>query len=102
MTEPKLQVRFTPEARRWIERLRDRVARDKVVMRLDGLALGRLGDWRSVGDGVSELRIHHGPGYRLYFTRRGDFVIVVLLGGDKDGQSRDIARARVIAAELEA
>ena len=101
MTSARLEVRFTAEARRWIDGLRDRIARDKVVTRLDALSAGRFGDWKSVGDGVSELRIHYGPGYRLYFTRRGDVVIVVLLGGDKDGQSRDIARAKAIAAGLD-
>lgn len=101
MTGPVFQVRYTREARRWIEGLRDKVGRKKVLARLDSLGEGRLGDWRGVGEGVAELRVHHGPGYRVYFARRGDTIIVVLLGGDKDGQVRDIDRAKALAAELD-
>ena len=83
---------------RWIEELRDRRAVVRIQARLRNVTNGNLGDSRSVGDGIYEMRIHHGPGYRLYFMRRCDTVIVLLCGGDKDSQQRDIARAKRIAA----
>ena len=67
----------------------------------DRIAYGLLGDVKSVGDGVNEIRIHHGPGYRVYFTRRGDEIIVLLCGGDKGSQKRDIATAKTLAAQLD-
>ena len=71
-----------------------------IAQRITRLADGQLGDFRSVGDRVSELRIDYGPGYRLYFTCRGGEVIVLLCGGDKGSQARDIVRAKAIAKEL--
>lgn len=71
-----------------------------IAQRITRLADGQLGDFRSVGGGVSELRIDYGPGYRLYFTRRDGEVIVLLCGGDKGSQARDIVRAKAIAKEL--
>ena len=68
--------------------------------RMDSAALGNFGDCQSVGDGVSEMRIHFGPGYRVYFTRRGMLIYVLLIGGDKSTQKRDIKRALKIAREL--
>ena len=85
--------------RRWIRRLRDRRAVAKINARLRNVSIGNLGDTTSVGDGVFEMRIHYGPGYRLYFLREGPAVIVLLCGGDKDSQSRDIERARSLARE---
>lgn len=70
-----------------------------IASRLDRLAFGHVGDARSVGDGVSELRIHHGPGYRVYFARRGDTVILLLCGGDKGSQRKDIGMAKQLLAE---
>ena len=96
-----LEVRYTDEARDWIDGLRDRVARRRVFSRLDLLADGHFGDWRPVGEGVGELRIHAGPGYRLYFARRGDLIVVILLGGDKSSQDRDIAKAKRLARDLD-
>lgn len=69
-------------------------------MRLRRLSLGNFGDWKSVGEGVSELRIDYGPGYRVYLTRRGESVVVLLAGGTKKSQSRDIKRATSLAQEL--
>ena len=83
---------------RWIEELRDRRAVVRIQARLRNVTNGNLGDSRSVGDGIYEMRIHHGPGYRLYFMRGGDTVVVLLCGGDKDSQQRDIARAKRVAA----
>ena len=70
-------------------------------MRLDRLALGNPGDVKAVGGGVSEMRIDHGPGYRVYFTRRGKVVVLLLCGGDKKSQARDIAAAKAMAAAWE-
>jgi putative addiction module killer protein len=78
----------------------DTKARAKILVRIDRLALGNPGDVEPVGDGVSEMRIHYGPGYRVYFKQRGD-VAILLFGGDKDSQSADIGKARTIANELE-
>ena len=77
----------------WFRRLRDREARARIDIRIRRLSLGNPGDVRPVGGGVSELRIDCGPGYRVYFSRRGEAVIVLLAGGDKGSQDRDIRRA---------
>lgn len=69
------------------------------MVRIDRLALGNPGDVEPVGDGVSELRIHHGPGYRVYFLRQGDEIVILRCGGDKSTQARDIRRARDLARE---
>ena len=69
-------------------------------MRIDRLALGNPGDAEPVGEGVSEMRIHYGPGYRVYFARRGADLVVLLAGGDKDSQREDIKRAKALAREL--
>ena len=85
--------------KRWLEGLQDRRAVARIGVRLRGVSMGNLGDARTVGGGVSEMRIHSGPGYRLYFTRKGASVIVLLCGGDKGSQRRDIERARRIAQD---
>ena len=83
----------------WIKALRDCTARTRIAVRIRRLQLGNAGDVRPVGDGVSELRIHHGPGYRVYLTQRGETFIVLLCGGDKSTQAADIARAKILAKE---
>ena len=83
----------------WIAGLRDRRAQHRITARLITMQNGSLGDVKPVGDGVSETRIHYGPGYRLYFVRRGAAVIVLLCGGDKSTQARDIARALNLVKE---
>jgi putative addiction module killer protein len=80
--------------------LRDPRAKARIAIRIDRLALGNAGDAKPVGSGVSEMRIDYGPGYRLYFIRRGEALIVLLCGGDKASQQRDIVRARALAADL--
>jgi putative addiction module killer protein len=93
-------VRLTEEFQRWLDALSDRRAQVRIVARLRMAEGGNLGDWASVGGEVSEMRVHFGPGYRLYFTRRGGVLIILLVGGDKSTQSRDIKRAQRIATEL--
>ena len=85
--------------RRWVRRLRDRRAIARINARVRNVSIGNMGDTTSVGDDIFEMRIHYGPGYRLYFLREGRNVIVLLCGGDKDSQSRDIERARRLAGE---
>ena len=77
----------------WLNSLRDFRARDRIVARVQRLLMGNQGDVGPVGGGVSELRIDYGPGYRIYYWQRGDFLVVLLGGGDKDSQRRDIPRA---------
>jgi putative addiction module killer protein len=96
-----LELRQTEEFERWLNRLRDDAARAKILVRLRRLAQGNPGDVRPVGGGVSELRVDHGPGYRVYFAQRGAVLILILCGGDKRTQQRDIRRAIEILGELE-
>ena len=84
---------------RWLLGLKDRLARFRIQARIDRLAVGNAGDFRVLRDGISELRIDHGPGYRVYFTRRGSVLIVILAGGDKRTQDADIEQAIAIASE---
>ena len=93
-----IETRQTPEFASWFRGLRDVVARRRIAKRITLLEGGHCGDVKSVGDRVSELRIDHGPGYRLYFTWRGVDLILLLIGGDKGSQRRDIAKAKEIAA----
>lgn len=81
---------------RWYEGLRDRSARDRIEMRLRRIRAGNLGDWKSVGEGVRELRIDHGPGYRLYFGMRENTVVILLTGGDEASQRTDILKAQLL------
>lgn len=97
---PDWAVRETDEFRVWLNRLKDRVARALILRRIDRVAFGNFGDVKPVGDGVSELRIDHGPGYRVYFVRRGETVIVLLCAGDKSSQAKDILRAKALAQEI--
>ncbi|MCE2464082.1 MAG: type II toxin-antitoxin system RelE/ParE family toxin [Dehalococcoidia bacterium] len=98
-----LRVEQTPTFSRWLRNLRDRESVARINVRLDGIEeKGHFGDTRPVGDGVSELRIGgRGPGYRVYYIRRGNTVVVLLCGGDKSSQRRDIARAKQLARALE-
>jgi putative addiction module killer protein len=93
-------INRTEEFDSWLKGLRDLRARAKVLIRIDRLALGNPGDVAPVGEGVSEMRIDHGPGYRVYFKQRGD-IATLLWGGDKDSQSSDIRKAKALANELE-
>ena len=84
---------------RWLADLRDKRAVARILARLDRLAVGNPGDVKPVGEGISEIRIDYGPGYRVYFLQRGLLLIVLLCGGDKSTQDRDIARAKALAAQ---
>ena|SRR5258706_5353047 len=94
-------VRLTQEFQDWLDLLRDRRAQIRIAARLRLAEAGNLGDWKAVGGDVAEMRIDFGPGYRLYFTRRGSVLIVMLAGGNKSTQARDIKRAQRILAQLE-
>lgn len=85
----------------WLSSLRDKVGRARIIHRIRSAEHGNFGDCEPVGEGVSEMRVHFGPGYRVYFTRRGDVVYFLLLGGDKSSQKRDIKRAIGMAKAIE-
>lgn len=90
----------SPEFAEWLAGLGDMRAKARILARLRSATLGNLGDCEPVGEGVSEMRVHVGPGYRLYFVRVGTNLYVLLCGGDKSSQRRDIARAKRMAREL--
>ena len=96
-----IEVRQTTVFGRWLRDLRDIQAKARVNARIRRVSLGLIGDVKPVGDGVSELRINYGPGYRLYFIRQGEAVLLLLVGGDKGSQDRDIRRAKAMATELD-
>jgi putative addiction module killer protein len=95
-----IEVRQTHEFFEWFKRLRDRQARARINTRIRRLSLGNPGDMKPVGEGVSELRIDYGPGYRVYFVQRGERLVILLAGGDKRTQNRDIKTALELAREL--
>lgn len=99
--EGQIKIVQTETFRDWLLRLRDRKARVRIDDRLKRLISGNAGDTKSVGDGVLELRLHFGPGYRIYYMWQGDVLIILLNGGDKSSQSRDIAKAKELAKEAE-
>ncbi|MHB0980706.1 MAG: type II toxin-antitoxin system RelE/ParE family toxin [Thermoleophilia bacterium] len=93
-------IRQTDEYALWFDKLRDRQARFRILARIKRLSLGNPGDVAPVGEGVSEMRIDCGPGYRIYFLQRGSALIVLLAAGDKRTQTRDIERAKELARGL--
>lgn len=96
---PMVEVIESDTFKRWLGNLRDRVAVASINARLRRVALGNFGDTYFVGDGIYELRIHYGPGYRVYFLREGTTVVILLCGGDKGSQRRDIPRAKQLAQD---
>ena len=95
-----IEVRQTGVFARWFDGLRDRQVRARINVRIRRLSLGNFGDAKPVGEGVSELRIDFGPGYRVYFVRRGRTLVILLAGGDKHSQDQDIKKAQKLAREL--
>ena len=95
-----VEVRTTRLFAEWLDGVGDAQAKARILVRLRRLSLGNFGDCKSVGNGVSELRIDYGPGYRIYLTRQGSSVVILLAGGTKKSQSRDIKRAIALAQEL--
>lgn len=95
-----IEVRQTEEFAAWLKSLRDAKAAAKIAQRIVRVSSGLLGDVKPVGEGVSELRVNFGPGYRIYFAQRGKLLIVLLCGGDKNTQPRDIKKAKELAAAL--
>jgi len=95
-----VEVRKTKVFADWLDGLRDARAKARILVRLRRLSLGNFGDWKSIGSGVSELRVDYGPGYRIYLTRQENSVVILLAGGTKKSQSRDIKRAISLAQEL--
>ena len=95
-----MTIQQTDHFAKWLADLEDRKARGIIVRRIERLKLGNFGDSKSVGDGVTELRIDFGPGYRVYFTRRGKDIVILLCGGSKRTQDRDIKSAKDLAQTL--
>jgi putative addiction module killer protein len=96
-----LEVRQTNSYAEWFENLRDRSAKTRIDIRIRRLSIGNPGDSKPVGEGVSELRVDPGPGYRIYFIQKGNLYVVLLAGGDKSSQDKDIRNAKSLARELE-
>ena len=94
------EIRKTEHFVKWLDALRDLRARARVQVRIERLAAGNPGDVKSVGEGVSEMRIDYGPGYRVYFQRRGAVLVILLCGGDKSTQAADIRQALRLANEV--
>jgi putative addiction module killer protein len=95
-----IEIRKTEHFANWLDNLRDIQAKARVMVRIERLASGNAGDVKPVGEGVSEMRINYGPGYRVYFIQRGSELIILLAGGDKSSQSRDIKVAVRLAQNL--
>ena len=94
------QIQQTDIFAKWLSKLKDRKATAKILARLESLRQGNTGDSKSLGSGLHELRVHLGPGYRIYYTRKSGLLVLLLCGGNKSSQSKDITRARKILVEL--
>jgi len=94
-----IEVRETIEFSKWLANLRDPVARAKISVRIQRFAFGNPGDVAAIGHGLSEMQIHYGPGYRIYFVQKGPLMILLLGGGDKSTQKRDITRVQSLAQD---
>ena len=93
-------VKSTAEFDKWLDGLRDRMAQKRIAMRLMRVGAGLLGDWKTLGDGVSELRIDYGPGYRVYYTIRNQVIVILLCGSEKGDQDRSISLAKDMAKRI--
>lgn len=95
-----METQQSPTFAKWFDGLKDSKAKSKIAARIARVQIGLMGDVKAVGGGVSELRIDFGPGYRVYFTKRGQQLIILLVGGDKSSQQRDIGKAKEMAAQI--
>lgn len=91
----------TPQFDQWLRRLRDPIGKARITIRIRSAQAGNFGDCAPIGEGVSEMRVHVGPGYRVYFARRGEVVYLLLCGGDKSSQKRDIEQAKALLKDME-
>ena len=98
--QPVIEIHKTAAFEQWFAGLRDRKAVARIISRIDRLHLGLFGDIKPIGEGVSEMRIDYGPGYRIYFVQRGRELVILLAGGDKRTQAKDIERALELARSL--
>ena len=96
-----MRVKKTDEYRDWLDRLRDQAGRARILVRVNRLIHGNPGSHRNLQGGVSELKIDFGPGYRVYYTQRGEQLLLLLIGGDKSSQTKDIAKAQQLAKDFE-
>ena len=96
-----IEVRKTDIFTKWLDSLKDRKARARIMARIDRIEMGNFGDVAPVGEGISELRIFYGPGYRIYFIKQNTTVVILLSGGDKSSQRANITQAKEIAKQLE-
>ena len=96
----RMTIRETEMYSKWFARLRDTVAKARILVRLRRMSLGSFGEYRELGDGVCELKFHFGPGYRIYYTVRNGEIVILLAGGDKSTQPRDIEKAKELARNL--
>jgi len=96
-----MRVKKTDEYREWLDRLRDQAGRARILVRVDRLIHGNPGDHRNLQGGVSELKIDFGPGYRVYYMQRGEQLLLLLIGGDKSTQAKDIVKAQQLAKDFE-
>jgi len=95
-----ISIRKTDVFAKWINSLKDIQAKARILARIERLAFGHFGDVKSIGEGISEMRIHHGPGYRVYFKKKDNQLVVLLAGGNKSSQSRDIRIAMELGRNL--
>ena len=96
-----MRVKKTDEYREWLDRVRDQAGRARILVRVDRLIHGNPGDHRNLQGGVSELKIDFGPGYRVYYMQRGEQLLLLLIGGDKSTQAKDIVKAQQLAKDFE-
>ena len=95
-----IEITKTKEFQLWVDKLKDRKAAARIFIRLDRVQMGNLGNFKNLGDSISELRINYGPGYRIYYTNKGNELVLLLIGGDKGSQKRDISKAKKILDQL--
>ncbi|GBF82217.1 type II toxin-antitoxin system RelE/ParE family toxin [Aphanothece sacrum] len=100
MDNPDITIITTETFEKWLSSIADIRSRRKIILRIQRLKVGNFGDYKSVGKEILELRIHHGPGYRVYFSKKGNVLVILLSGGDKDSQKTDIKKAQQIWQEI--